>query len=45
MIHGRRRRKKEKARGRDSLLVPAQWMLQPAIQSERYETAKRINAY
>lgn len=33
-------------RGRDSLLVPAQCMLhQPAIKSEWYETAKRINAY
>lgn len=32
-------------RGRDSLLVPAQWILQPDIKSERYETANRINVY
>lgn len=35
MIHGRRRRK-----GKDSLLVAAQW-----IKSERNKAAKRINAY
>lgn len=37
--------KKEKDRGRDSQLVPSQWILQPAIKSERCEAAKRINAY
>lgn len=37
--------KKEEDRGRDNRLVPAQWMLQPAIKSEQNEAAKRINAY
>ena len=45
MIHGRKRQEKQKDKGRDSLLLPTQLMLLPAIQSERYETAKRINAY
>lgn len=39
------REEKEKDRGRDSQLVPSQWILQPAIKSERCEAAKRINAY
>lgn len=39
MIHGRRRREEEKYRGKDSLLVPARWMLQPAIQSATLQNA------
>lgn len=37
--------KKTKERGRDILVVLAERMLQPVIQSEQYETAKCINAY